>query len=191
MSEDTYKYSEELKDVHEAKREYQAKGKTALAKLISKYFELNPKVMFLWWEQYTPYFNDGDECTFRLGEMISVELKQELVEEREEESESSGVVKFPRDKEGNKILPTVEYLLENIHGDEIDFDPISEKLEEAVNPCSVEEYVDFFSIESEWLSGFYKQLESIQDVLQEVIGNHVRVVVGRDLEIHATEYEHS
>jgi hypothetical protein len=191
MNKDNYKYTEELKDVLEAKKEYDTKGKAALAKLISKYFELNPSVLFLFWQQYTPYFNDGDECKFRLGDIISFELKNELIEEREEESEASGLVKFPRDKEGNKILPTVEYMLDNVNGEEVDFDPMSELLEKAVNPCSSEDYADFFMVKSDYGSSFYKQMRSIQHVLQEVVGDHVNVVVGRDLKIHTTEYEHS
>jgi len=29
-------------------------------------FENNPKLTSFAWSQYTPYFNDGDECTFRV-----------------------------------------------------------------------------------------------------------------------------
>jgi hypothetical protein len=31
-------------------------------------FESQPSINAVRWKQYTPYFNDGDPCTFRVGE---------------------------------------------------------------------------------------------------------------------------
>jgi hypothetical protein len=189
-----YTYAEELKELQQAKKDYEEKGKKALRTLISKFFELNPEVMYLYWIQYTPYFNDGEECTFRIGEMITIKLNNDLIEDRKQDLEDdpeTDVVQFPVDKDGNKIIPSLQYFLENMRCDEIEFENMQEKLEMAVNPCSPEDYAEFFEIDSIYNSPFSQQMRNIKDILQEVIGDHVEVIVGKDLEIHTREYEHS
>lgn len=58
-------------------------GKKALKEAFSEYFDANPKVLGIGWTQYTPYFNDGDACTFRLGESYA------LVDSNSEEAQDS------------------------------------------------------------------------------------------------------
>ncbi len=36
--------------------------------LFNSFFQSYPEVKTIHWTQYTPYFNDGDECTFSVGE---------------------------------------------------------------------------------------------------------------------------
>lgn len=36
--------------------------------LFSKFFEAHPQIKTIHWLQYTPYFNDGDECEFGVHE---------------------------------------------------------------------------------------------------------------------------
>lgn len=36
--------------------------------MLMEFLEENPEVRGLAWVQYTPYFNDGDECVFRMGD---------------------------------------------------------------------------------------------------------------------------
>jgi hypothetical protein len=54
------------------KAEYQKKieteGKAALKEEFTAFFRDNPKNTAVRWRQYTPYFNDGDPCTFGVGE---------------------------------------------------------------------------------------------------------------------------
>lgn len=39
---------------------------TQLVKLVfAEFFKENPEIFYVGWTQYTPYFNDGDECVFR------------------------------------------------------------------------------------------------------------------------------
>lgn len=40
-------------------------GKEAFSEYLKDFFEQNPGVQKIQWTQYTPYFNDGDECVFR------------------------------------------------------------------------------------------------------------------------------
>jgi len=43
-------------------------GKEAFDEAFSSFFANNPTVDGIVWTQYTPYFNDGDTCTFSVGE---------------------------------------------------------------------------------------------------------------------------
>lgn len=59
----------ELKAKYAAiKKEMQENGETALKEVFSEFFEKHPEVMAIVWTQFTPYFNDGDACTFSVHE---------------------------------------------------------------------------------------------------------------------------
>lgn len=46
------------------KKEFQEKSKETLKEIFKLFFQNNPQVKAVVWSQYTPYFNDGDPCTF-------------------------------------------------------------------------------------------------------------------------------
>lgn len=62
-----------------------------ILKLLS---ELEDAVEFVMWTQYTPYFNDGDECYFRVGE-----LEVKLVGVSEQEVMDISIESLMKDKE--------------------------------------------------------------------------------------------
>lgn len=80
---------ESLRDVHakleEARNNMKKTGRDALAEAFKEFFNLNPDITALKWSQYTPYFNDGDPCTFRRHEM---EIQSPLA--RDKYSEKNG-----------------------------------------------------------------------------------------------------
>lgn len=50
------------------KKEFQEKASSAMKEAFTDFFMNNPNVMGIAWTQYTPYFNDGDECIFNVNE---------------------------------------------------------------------------------------------------------------------------
>lgn len=48
----------------------QSQMQTAMKKLFKVFFEENPEIKLIVWTQYTPYFNDGEECTFSVRDMM-------------------------------------------------------------------------------------------------------------------------
>ena len=44
-------------------------GKEAFSEAFAQFFADNPRIDGITWHQYTPYFNDGDACTFGVGEV--------------------------------------------------------------------------------------------------------------------------
>lgn len=61
-------------------------GKEAFTEALAPFFEANPRVDGIVWSQYTPYFNDGDACTFGVHEpyLVSASLIEEFPEYAEE-----------------------------------------------------------------------------------------------------------
>lgn len=66
----------QIKRIQTAKKKYNEAlsklGRKAIAKALG---EVIPKGFALTWSQYTPGFNDGEPCTFRLGEVHLVTVK--------------------------------------------------------------------------------------------------------------------
>lgn len=51
-----------------AREKFAEVGRRAMNKFFREFMESHPEVASLRWQQYTPYFNDGDECVFRVRE---------------------------------------------------------------------------------------------------------------------------
>lgn len=52
--------------VREVQAKMRAEGQAAFRPAFQEFFDANPEVEAIRWIQHTPYFNDGDECVFRL-----------------------------------------------------------------------------------------------------------------------------
>lgn len=61
----------------------QSKMREELKKVFASFFEEFPQVKTIHWTQYTPYFNDGDECVFRIGELWFTTTEHTELNERE------------------------------------------------------------------------------------------------------------
>lgn len=76
LEHDTYKKLETvIGDFEKINEQFQAqkseacvKFKTAFELFMKDFFTLVPMVKQVRWDQYTPYFNDGDSCTFSVNE---------------------------------------------------------------------------------------------------------------------------
>lgn len=47
---------------------FQTQAQTLFKGITKEFFEKNPQVKAIMWNQYTPYFNDGDECVFSVND---------------------------------------------------------------------------------------------------------------------------
>lgn len=52
------------KKITEARNTLEREAKGALKEAFIEFFDENPTVESIRWQQYTPHFNDGDACTF-------------------------------------------------------------------------------------------------------------------------------
>ena len=77
-----------VEDFEIVRKEFQAKAQTALKAAFKEFFDANPTITEIYWNQYTPYFNDGDECNFSVNDMfatvgeITEEERDEYIEDR-------------------------------------------------------------------------------------------------------------
>lgn len=76
LENDNYKTLETIiQDFEKVNEEFQRqqtqaceKFKVAFEAFMKDFFKLVPQVKQVRWDQYTPYFNDGDSCTFSVNE---------------------------------------------------------------------------------------------------------------------------
>lgn len=51
----------------EQRRQFTKDATQALREVFKDVFDQHPELTVIVWSQYTPYFNDGDECVFRVN----------------------------------------------------------------------------------------------------------------------------
>jgi hypothetical protein len=66
------------------KAEYIEAGRVAFKDLCAEVFAQAPGVDAIAWTQYTPYFNDGDACTFSVGDVYFYKRGDELSDDDDE-----------------------------------------------------------------------------------------------------------
>lgn len=68
-----------LKSIEEefaaAKAAFQEKATSALEAAFKEAFDSHPEIEAITWHQFTPYFNDGETCEFRVGEFYVTNTK--------------------------------------------------------------------------------------------------------------------
>jgi hypothetical protein len=66
-------YQQVLGELEQLKKDYMKKvreeGEKALKGAFQSFFEQHPEIEAVAWNQYTPYFNDGDACVFHVREL--------------------------------------------------------------------------------------------------------------------------
>ena len=87
-------------------------GKEMLITLFGEFFSAAPEVKTVVWEQYTPYFNDGDPCVFRVYDpSFSSKLPEEIKGDMNEYGNSEdGWLDTYKNRSNN---PAFEYFREN------------------------------------------------------------------------------
>lgn len=70
------------KELDDAKLSYMNKAKKVfMENLFPPFFEAHPEIKVVYWVQYTPYFNDGDQCVFNVGEVCLADVLPEEMED--------------------------------------------------------------------------------------------------------------
>jgi hypothetical protein len=68
MSDLKTKFNELIEKQRALALEFQTTAQSLFKETTKEFFEQNPGVKSITWTQYTPYFNDGDECLFSVHE---------------------------------------------------------------------------------------------------------------------------
>lgn len=133
----------------------------------------NDKIDSLGWTQYTPYFNDGDECIFRVNTDLDygIMVNGNYLDDDDEEfftNNTYGLSKYLKN-DGSYEDWILKYPEDKLK---------EETKEEELNLYKI--LLDFSSI-----------LESIdEEFLKELFGDHKQITIFRDGRIETEEYDH-
>ena len=147
----------------------------------------HPEVLSLRWEQFTPHFNDGEECVFRVHE-IQVKLNPELAGKCEYLKTHYKEIADPSAWSGRRRVVDYE------QWEEIDWNEVGEYEDGYFGPYDfgkssyyrVENYTDEYLKE---LVDKSANLHQSNSVMLLCFGDHARVTYSRD-GFSLEEYEH-
>lgn len=118
------KYTEMKLKLDILKKDMEATIKDALREAFAEFFDKHPMIQSIGWTQYTPYFNDGDECLFRVHSDADYGIEVDGIKGHS----IQGLVKYSREtsaayyKERNILLKDheeVENLLEQFDAEDM------------------------------------------------------------------------
>lgn len=120
MKFDSKTFIKQTKEMNEAietlREEYQAKIQASFHEATKAFFEATPDVQALEWTQYTPYWNDGEECEFGVGDVWYYLSFQDPESDDWDGGESAGFGygdKAPNEKELQEHIDSLITLIES------------------------------------------------------------------------------
>lgn len=60
---------EKTKEINQIKEDLMSKLRPKLQGIFKDFLEKYPQIKYIQWQQYTPYFNDGEECVFHVYDL--------------------------------------------------------------------------------------------------------------------------
>lgn len=174
--------------VEELRKVMKGQGKEAVKGAFADFFQDHPEAKAIVWTQYTPYFNDGDACVFRVNEL---ELKAnvskvapdvakllgedpETTDDDEDNEESYGY--------GEACLATMLGHLSSEEGSWYQEYLDDAGVERRDLTAEEQSLVDDFD-------GLVEAANKLDEVFELVFGDHCQVTATRD-GFDVTEYDH-
>lgn len=163
-----------------AQKALQDEFKKSAEVMFRSIFHHAPNLHMICWTQYTPYFNDGEECYFSRHEIYAVRKSYVDSLEEEDHGRYPPPIIFEDDATHHRMQKPSEYVFAGRA--KYDF---YEKEASTWEALSQEE-----RDETSLVAEFVKTLNEIpEDILEAMFGNHVAVYVTRD-GIEVEEYSH-
>lgn len=170
--------------------EFDAKRKDLLASLKNEFapmvaplFEKHPKIKSFQWNQYTPYFNDGEECTFSVN--IDYPTVNGYNEDDDEEEQS--------DNSQSKViyLPITEDNISEHRAFNLSAAGYKWYADKGIGEQGVFKNPNYDQKLIDGIEEFKKLLSSIpEDFLKDLFGDHMQITLLSDGTIETEEYEH-
>jgi hypothetical protein len=171
--------------LNNAREEMRKDGKEALKEAFSEFFTLHPLAKAIVWTQYTPYFNDGDACTFSVNDFellvdplaIAEDVRGYISSKVKTDDEETDPFDVPYG-EGNDYIGTLSRLEDTEHNRKYNYSKLP------LRALSKEEK----TIKKDF-DRLVKVYHSMNDFAQDIVGDHCKVIVTRD-GIRTEEYDH-
>lgn len=117
---------QQLRETYDAARKALEKtGKSAFLEAANDLFTEEPKLVRFAWKQYTPYFNDGNTCTFSVhGDYPSINgFNQDYGEAEEDQTQEEKLSHTDQTRIGKKVSKLInalpEEILQDMFGDHV------------------------------------------------------------------------
>lgn len=187
------KYAALKEKMADARKQMEETAKTAFNEMAEDLFTDNPTLVAFGWQQYTPYFNDGDVCTFRCNTdypTLAIKIGEDVIKH----DSNLGELEI----NGEEVQGTYEYVqhFEKIGADSYSkdgklyaFDKKSKEV--TVDGAKIPTYKDYekqFDAVEDKVTGFLGAFED--DDMQTMFGDHMTITVNRGGKIDMEEYEH-
>lgn len=187
------KVSQAVEAFAKTQEEFRAKMTEEFKGLFKEFFEEYPEIVAVGWNQYTPYFNDGDTCEFSVGDMFAVAAESVYTGEEDEDEDSGKIslddvysayeleeLDFPYSKPGD-----YEYEHYKLNGEKSYYASSIRNYERA----KAENGERFDEVASAW-SSFHSAIKKIpDDVFENAFDDHVFVLATKD-GFEVKEYSH-
>lgn len=161
-----------ISEINKQKEELVSQLRTDFAPMLKPLFEKsNGKIESIGWIQYTPYFNDGDECEFSVHTEMDygIRVNGECFDDSEFFKNSTYGLEKYLEKDGSYE------------------EWINKYPEDALNPENKEEELFLYGL----LLEFQEILSSIdEEFFKDLFGDHVEVTVFADGRVETEEYDH-
>lgn len=109
------KYFELKKKIEKLKAEVEKEYKAAFSELCQDFFTKYPNVHSFKWDQYTPYFNDGDTCYF-IRYKTAVRFNTKVDEDYDEEE----YIQYSDNEEAGTVLEECEKLVDMFDNEDLE-----------------------------------------------------------------------
>lgn len=173
--------------LEEVKERARREGEAALKGSFAEFFEAHPEASAILWTQYTPYFNDGEACTFDINdfelkldpEKMADDLATVISDRCEETDEDDDTYGFGEGDDSaflRELPPTDDNRSASWNSFNERNIPLRELTESEASLLK-----DFDELESACMS--------VDDILQAVLGDHVTVKATRE-GFETRDYEH-
>ena len=186
------KIEEQKKSLEEQKAKFLKDNQKIFKDIVKSFFAECPEIQVVAWDQYTPYFMDGEECTFSVHDQYFVlegwhkdnaTGRAWQIDDGEMEDPETGdmieVITFKTGRPGDNL----DKVLEN-------YDSHGSKVEWYVKRASElrkqeEKYPGYY----DKISSFEKLIGDNEDLMREIFGDHSTVYLMPD-EIIIEECDH-
>lgn len=175
----------------ETRKRLEAEGVNIITRELGQFFERVPQLKSLHWRQYTPYFNDGEPCVFRVHEVSMLfegdEPWVQSIMERYCSADEDERERYPDD-----FMPSP-----GIYGS--DWNPPEKQLKQRMEEGHYARQrwlVEHGVPEDVWVAccELNVLLVGVDEILQSTLGDHLKVKVYRDeageFMVETEHYEH-
>jgi len=109
-----HKVFQDLLDMQKAyRKKLRDEGEAAMKEAFKEVFDKHPSIDSIEWRQYTPYFNDGDPCYFRMSEYEVEWLEDDDNEAIKNDNQNEAIDDI------NAIFDAGDDIFESVLGDHI------------------------------------------------------------------------